>query len=218
MTVSCITIGDCEVHVLGVVKGLESEVKEVQRAFNEFSPDRMAVSLSKEELHGLRNIPEDFEPDPTRYEEIYSKWLGKFGQVAIPPPCYVAALELADHFNIPIIPVDMDEDDFSELYCRVVPGTALMRHSTRLWLLKNHRFTARTPQEFVIQWDKRVNNMAAFKTIERKRAETMADGIIEASGGAAKLLAVIELERARDVEGIVKDKLTPKREHKEEDE
>jgi hypothetical protein len=212
MTTSSMRIGDCEVRTIGVVKGLRSEVREVQRAFDELKPDRMAVSLSKEELYGLRNIPEDFEPDPTRYEEIYSKWLGKFGQVAIPPPCYVAAVELADHFKIPLVPVDMDEDDFSALYCKVVPGTVLMRHSTRLWLLKNHRFTAKTPQEFVMQLDTRVNNMAAFKTIERKRAETMAEGIIEASEGAARLLAVIEFERVRDVEGIVRDRLQPKKE------
>lgn len=218
MTTSSIKIGDCEVRTLGVVRGLKSEAFEVQRIFDEFKPDRMAVSLSKEELYGLRNIPDDFEPDPTRYEEIYSKWLSKFGQVSIPPPCYVAALELADHYKVPIIPVDMDEDEFSELYCKVVPGTVLMRHSTRLWLLKNHRFSAKTPQDFVLQWDKRVNNMAAFKTIERARADTMADGIIQASEGATKLMAVIELERTRDVESIMRDKLGLKRELKEEDE
>jgi len=211
MTAPGIKVGDCEVNILGVVKGLKAEVAKVQRAFETLRPDKMAVSLSKEELEGLRNIPEDFEPEPTRYEEIYSKRLSKFGEVVIPPPCYVAAVELADHFHVPLVPIDMDEDSYSELYCRVVPASVLMRHSTRLWLLKNHRFTAKTPQEFVLQWDRRINNMMAFKTIEQKRTETMAEGIISASNGAARLLAVIEYERSQEVGDMVRDRLMTSR-------
>ena len=207
MTTPAIQIGDCEVQILGVVKGLESEVGNVRHAFDTVEPDKMAVSLSKEELEGLRNIPEDFEPEPTRYEEIYSKRLSKFGEVVMPPPCYVATVELADHFRVPLVPVDMDEDSFSELYCKVVPASALMRHSTRLWLLNNYRFTARTPQEFAVQWDKRVNNMRAFRTIEEKRTETMADGITRACNGSRRLLAIIEYERSQEVGEILKNRL-----------
>src|SRR5512136_1569181 len=142
----------CTISVLGVIKGLKSEAVKVQRAFDELKPDVVTISLSKEEIEGLRNMPKDFEPDMSRYEDIYAQGLSRFGQVAIPPPCYVAALSLADSAGVPIIPVDLDEQTYSDLYCRAVSGSNLFRHSTRTWLMKRRRFSDKSPEEFVKAW------------------------------------------------------------------
>ncbi len=195
-----------DVHIIAVIKGLESEVEVVRTAFEESGPDKVAISISKEELDGLRSMPDDFEPELSRYEEMYAKELGRFGQVAAPPPCYVAALELADHSGIPLVPVDLDETSYSDLYCRAVGGTDLFRHSTRTWLLKRKTFRAETPEEFVIQWDRRVNNLECFRTIESKRVEAMVEGIRAAAKGSRGLLAVVELERAGEVASSLKEK------------
>ena len=191
--------------MLGVIKGLKSETEKVRKSFEELSPEKIAVSLSKEELHGLRNIPEDFEPELSRYEEIYAEGLSRFGEVAVPPPCYVAALELADHMSLPLIPVDLDEQTYTELYCAAIPGTTLFRHSTRTWLLKRRRFSDEGPEEFVMAWDRAVNGTGGFRMIETKRAEAMAKGIREACTGTKTLLAVIELERASEVSVLLRN-------------
>jgi len=190
---------DCAIHVLPVIKGLVSETQKVQDAFERVHPDTVAISLSKEELDGLRNMPDDYEPELSRYEELYVKGLSKFGEVAAPPPCYVAAIELADHEGVPLVPVDLDEEAYTELYCAAVPGTTLFRHSTRTWLLKRKSFKADTPEEFVRAWDKRVNRLEGFQTIEAKRAESIADGILKASAESKHLLAVVEIERSDEV-------------------
>jgi len=182
-----------------VIKGLISETEVVRSAFDEAGPDRVAISISKEELEGLRNMPDDFEPELSRYEEIYAKELGRFGEVAAPPPCYVAALELADHAGIPVVPVDLDEDSYSKLYCSAVGGADLFRHSTRTWLLKRRNFRAETAEEFVVQWDRKVNNLEGFHTIESKRVDAIVEGIRRAAEGSRGLLAVVELERAGEV-------------------
>lgn len=206
MTMDRLRVGECTVHVLGVIKGLKSEADKVQKAFDDVSPDKVAVSLSKEELDGLRNIPDDYEPELSRYEEIYAEGLSRFGEVAAPPPCYVAALELADHTNVPLIPVDLDEETFTELYCAAIPGTTLFRHSTRTWLLKRRRFSDDGPEEFVMAWDRAINGTGGFRVIETKRAEAMAKGIVQACAGSRTVLAVIELERAGEVSEILKQK------------
>ena len=193
-------------HIIPVIKGLESEVEVVRNAFEEAKPDRVAISISKEELEGLRTMPEDFEPELSRYEEMYANELARFGEVAAPPPCYVAALELADHWGIPLVPVDIDEASYSDLYCRAVGGTDLFRHSTRTWLLKRKTFRADTPEEFVLQWDRRVNNLECFRTIESKRVDAMSEGIRAAAKGSRGLLAVVELERAGEVAARLKEK------------
>jgi hypothetical protein len=197
-------VDGCTVHILSVIKGLKSETEKVRKAFEETKPDVVAISLSREEVEGLKNIPDDYEPELSRYEEIYAEGLGRFGEVAAPPPCYVATLELARHEGIPLIPVDMDEQSYTDLYCAVVPGTALFRHSTRTWLLKRRTFSDDSPEKFVLAWDKAVNNMEGFRIIENKRAEAMAKGIKKACAGSNGLLAVIELERVADVLDILR--------------
>lgn len=193
----------CKVHVLGVVKGLRSEAENVRKAFEGENPDKVAISISKEELEGLRNIPEDFEPELSRYEEIYASGLSRFGEVAAPPPCYVAALELADHAGRPVVPIDIDEQSYTDLYCALVGGSSLFRHSTRTWILKHRSFDIRSPEDFVLAWDRAVNNLECFRTIERRRAEAMAKGIAEACSGSRSVLAVVELERSSDVKAIL---------------
>jgi hypothetical protein len=197
----------CTISVLGVIKGLKAEVGRVQSAFDLIRPDVVAVSLSKEELEGLRNLPDDYIPELSRYEQIYAEGLSRFGEVAAPPPCYVATLELADHRGIRLVPVDLDEQSYSELYCVAVPGTTLFRHSTRTWILKRRRFSDESPEEFVLNWDKTVNNLEGFRTIEKKRAETMAKGILAACEGSSDVLAVIELERAGEVRDLILERI-----------
>ena len=204
MTLEKLKVDGCTVHILGVIKGLKSETEKVRKAFEETKPDVVAISLSREEVEGLKNMPDDYEPELSRYDEIYAEGLGRFGEVAAPPPCYVATLELAQHEGIPLIPVDMDEQSYTDLYCAVVPGTALFRHSTRTWLLKRRTFSDDSPEKFVLAWDKAVNNMEGFRLIEHKRAQAMAKGIREACQRSQSVLAVIELERASDVLGILR--------------
>lgn len=196
----------CEVHVLGVIKGLRSEADLVKEAFDGFLPEKLAISLSKEELDGLRSMPEDFEPELSRYEEIYAEGLSRFGEVSIPPPCYVAAVELADHSRVPVVPIDIEESIYTELYCALVGGTSLFRHSTRTWLVKRRRFSDESPEEFVLAWDRAVNNLECFRKIEDERARTMVKGIEAACADTKRLLAVIEFERLADVRALLREK------------
>jgi len=206
MTAKELRIGSCSVRVLPVIKGLLSESRKVEEAFEERRPDKVAISISKEEVDGLRNLPEDFEPELSRYEEIYASGLSRFGEVAAPPPCYLAALKLADRAGIPLVPIDLDEESYTELYCAAVPGTTIFRHSTRTWLLKRRAFSTESAEDFVRAWDRAVNKLEGFQLIERKRAEAMAKGIKTACDGAKSILAVVELERAEDVLELLKGK------------
>ena len=207
MTLETIQGNGCTVSVLGVIKGLKAEVGRVQSAFDLTRPDVVAVSLSKEELEGLKNLPNDYIPELSRYEQIYAEGLSRFGEVAAPPPCYIATLELADHRGIRLVPVDLDEQSYSELYCAAVPGTTLFRHSTRTWILKRRRFSDEGPEEFVLRWDKAVNNLEGFRTIEKKRALAMAKGVLALCGDSKKILAIIELERAKEVVELIQSKM-----------
>ena len=205
--VRCFANGDSAIRILPVIRGLKSEVKLVVDVFDEVNPDAVAISLSKEEVEGIRNLPEDYEPMLSRYDEIYIRGLSRFGEVAAPPPCYVAAIEIADSQGVPIVPIDLDEESYTELYCASISGTALFRNSTRTWYLARRQFAADTPEEYVLKVDRAFNNMSGFRRVESERASWMAKRILKASGDAGRLLAFIEYEREKDVAGLVKDRL-----------
>jgi hypothetical protein len=202
-SITTIPIGDSSVCILPVIKGLTSEISTVQDAFASVDPDAVAVSLSKEEVDGLRSLPADFEPELSRYDEIYIHGLARFGEVAAPPPCYVAAVEIADSERLPVLPIDIDEASYTELYCASVSGTTLFRNSTRTWHLRKRSFHADTPEEYVLKVDKAFNNMRGFRNIERQRAEWMARETVKAAKSFKRILSVIEFERAGDVAGLL---------------
>jgi pheromone shutdown protein TraB len=187
------------IHMLPVIKGLVSEIDQVKEAFSKTKPDAVAISLSKEEVEGIRNLPEDYEPELSRYDEIYIIGLSRFGEVAAPPPCYVAAIEIADSEGIPVNPIDIDEASYTELYCASVSGTALFRNSTRTWYLRRRQFAADTAEEYVLRVDRAFNNMRGFRRIEDERAAWMTRQLLRASEGSGELLAVVEYERAIDI-------------------
>ena len=197
--------GASTIHILPVIRGLTSEIETVRRAFRDVTPDTVAISLSKEEVYGLRNMPDDFEPMLSRYDEIYVQGLTRFGEEAAPPPCYVAAVEIADSERLPIVPIDVDEESYTELYCASVSGSALFRNSTRTWLLRRRSFSADTPEEYVVKLDRAFNNMRGFRRIEEERVEWMAKQLRTVARKAERPLAVVELERAADVASRLRD-------------
>jgi hypothetical protein len=175
-----VAAGDSTIHVLPVIRGLTSEVSTVQDAFSSTMPDAVAISLSEED---------------------------RFGEVAAPPPCYVAAVEIADTDGTPVVPIDIDEASYTELYCASISGSALFRDSTRTWFLRKRAFSANTPEEYVLKVDRAFNNMRGFKNIEMQRADWMAKALLKIVSERERVLAVIELERAEDVLQNVKNRL-----------
>lgn len=200
--------GASTIHILPVIRGLKSEVELVMDAVSKVTPDAIAVSLSKEEVEGIRNLPEDYEPELSRYDEIYIQGLSRYGEVAAPPPCYVAAIEAADSEDVPVIPIDIDEASYTELYCASISGTALFRNSTRTWYLGKRQFAADTPEEYVIKVDRAFNNMGGFRRIEKERATWMSKELLRASKSAKRLLAVVEYEREQEVSSLVEERLS----------
>ena len=193
------------IHILPVIRGLTSEIETVRKAFDEVKPDLVAISISKEQVEGLRNLPKDFEPELSRYDEIYVSGLAKYGEVAAPPPCYVAAVEIADSEKLPLVAIDLDEESYTELYCASVTGQALFRDSTRTWLLRKRSFSAASAEEYVVKLDRAFNNMRGFRRIEDERVRWMATELTRASKRAARPLAIIEYERASEVSSYLSD-------------
>ncbi len=207
-----ITVKDSKIYFVDVVRGLKSEAEKVKLAIREVKPDLIAMSVSREEIEGLKDyIKEPYEVEMSRYEELYAKNLSRFGDVFLPPPCFLAGLEEAENDRLELVGVDMDDETHTAAYCALVSGSELFRHTTRFNLMRLKSFRANDPVEFVKVWDRKVNNLRGFRELEKERERFMAKELDRiASEERRKILTVIDLERSEGVRRKLRALLTEK--------
>jgi hypothetical protein len=197
------------IYLLGTVKGLTVERKTVATAFKRYKPDVIALSVSEEDLVGLESVVKGKTKKIglSRYEEVYARKLAtiakqdpvKYGEVQVPPPALVEGFELGSKNKVPVVAFDMDENQFTDCFVENISTTQLIWHSVRFNRVRKRKFKAKTPEEFVVEWDQVLTKLKGFKNIETKREKFMAKRLLEISNKYDNILAVAELER---VDGI----------------
>jgi hypothetical protein len=194
-----VRLGRASLVALPVVRGLPSEGPAVVRAIESASPEVVGLSISPEELAGLRRYsgpvaePENFE------EEVYMAGLSAWETPVKPPPCFSEAIRAADERRIRIEALDMAEDVYTDAYTTWVGAVELLFQGRSRNRLARRRFRAATPSEFVLEWDAEVNRSAGFARLQLERERHIAKRIREIAETAKRVLAVVEVERAQGV-------------------
>jgi len=194
-----VTLGGCRVHLMPVVRGLVSEGERVRAAFTDAGPEAVALSISREELEGLRDYAGGNAPPDNLEEEVYVRGLTRFGEVRKPPPCFVEAAGLAKERGIPIHPLDMDDEQYTSTYTATVSTVDILLSNARQAKLRRWKAPGSTPEEFVVEWDIQVNGSAGYRKLQDEREGFLARRIRQLSSKYGVLLALVEVERAKGV-------------------
>jgi pheromone shutdown protein TraB len=200
-----IKVNGSKVLVLPVIKGLVSEGEKVRAAILETRPDAVGVSISKEEMEGMRSYRGE-EIELSDLEEAYRAGLQEFGEVQLPPPCYLEALRVCDELGIPVIPIDMNEELFSDRYCDLVGGWELVKESYFAHRLAKKRFDLKSVEGFVLDYDRKVNGGRGICILNKEREEHMAVAVINLSRKGRTVLVAVELERISGFLGEIEGK------------
>jgi hypothetical protein len=186
--------------VLGTVKGLVRDADLAERTFQEVDPSAVALHISPEELLGLEAVVKgEIEEVPlSSYEMVYAKKLSGFGEVQVPSPSLVKIFKKAKEKEIPVIPLDMNEETYSDVYIEKISGISMIRTSLKLKGVNRKRFKSKTAEEFSLEWDRAVNSKAYMK-LESFRENHMADEIGKALSKYSPLLCVVEFERMKGI-------------------
>lgn len=194
-----VRLGEASVSVLPVVRGLPSEGEAVAQAIVSVRPDRVALSVSPEELETLRTYRGGNLEAETVEEEAYVAGLSAWEEPVMPPPCFMQAVRVAVSRKIPLEAVDMTEEAYTDAYTTWVSTMELLLQGRMESRLLKKRFRVSTPQEFAIAWDAEVNRTVGFTRLQREREKFMASRLREVAGGGRRVLAVIEVERVKGV-------------------
>ena len=196
-----------KILIIGTVKGLVSESQKIQDHFTKFDPDVIAISVSKEGLEAMiehlgSDTGEDVVSDNIE-EEYYVEALERFGDVSKPPPSFVRSWELSVEKDISIIAVDLDDVEFTDLYCHHVTGVEWLKQPSKQRSLARKKFISQTPEEFVLEWDAFINGTKAMKSIELARVNKISREVNELSKKFDRIMLVVDYERADEVKELL---------------
>ncbi len=194
-----ILLAEATVSVLPVVRGLPSDGDNVIATIRAWHPDAVALTVSPEELETLRTYEGgNLEPDTTE-DEVYVAGLSAWEEPVMPPPCFTSAVHEAIARKIPLVAVDMDEETYTDAYTTYVSTMELILQGRLENRLSKKRFRVSTPQEFAIAWDAEINRSVGFARLQKERERFIAGRLRDAAEGTARVLAVVEVERAKGV-------------------
>ena len=197
-----------QILLIGAVRGLISEGDRVKNIFEQFKPNIIGISTSKEAVKAMaEHIATNSEiPEPANQEEdMYIEGLEEFGEVVRPPPCYSEAWKLANKNNIPIKGLDMDDEHFTAAFCKYVSTIDMVRQGRCEKKWARHLFIAETPEDFVLEWDSVINWLPGYQALEKAREEWIAKGISILTKKYDKILIVVELERLAGIQSFLTD-------------
>ena len=193
-------VRDCKVDILPIVNGLISEADRVREEFSDHEAYGVALSIEGIQcLKNRRNIEEMF--DVSELDMVYAKHLERFGEVEIPSPAMYTFIDLVTERGKLCIPLDMNDSDFTELYCDNVGAMEFIKEHNVAKKGMKRIFDGSTPEKMAKQWDDFVNsNLKSYGKLSKLREEHIANEIKDIAKYKRELLAIMEVER---VDGVV---------------
>lgn len=193
-------VGECKVDILPIVNGLVSEADRVRQEFSDH--EAYGAALSIEGIQCLKNrfnIEDTF--DVSELDMVYAKHMERFGEVEIPSPAMYTFIDLVTEQDKLCIPLDMNDADFTEVYCDTVGVTEFIKEHNVAKKGMKRIFDGSTPERLAKQWDRFVNDsLKSYGKLSAIREQHIADEIRDVAKYRKSLLVIMEVER---VDGVV---------------
>lgn len=201
-----IRVGDCDVDILPIVNGLTSEEEKVRSAYGSY--EAYAAAMSIEGIQAIKSrvqLNDDFEV--SEFDIAYSKRMMSLTgeEIRIPSPAICVLVDLVASEGNNVIPLDMNDSEFTDMYCETVPALDFVKEHklAKKGMKKNFRSTS--PADFAMEWDEFINDgIKSYRKVSLNRERYIARQIADVARYRKSLLAVIEVERAEGVAAILR--------------
>lgn len=197
-------VGGCRVDILPVVNGLVSEAGKVREAYGRYEAYAVALGIEGvEAIRRRRSLPgESFEVN--ELDIAYAERMTRFGEVHLPSPAFCELVDFCTRDGIGVIPLDMRDEEFDELYMRTVSAFQFTnQHRLAKKGMKANLDTS-SPEAMAKSWDRFVSRNRGLRRLDLAREEHMAAEIADTAKYRKSLLAVIECERADGVAELLR--------------
>ena len=193
-------IGDCEFDLIPIIKGLVSEKDKVIQALDSKTYDATAVALGAEDITAISKRDEiEGEFESSDLDTVYSGLLTQFGNIDMPDPAFTTLIDICKDRDIPVIPLDMTDEEYTQLYCETVSTVEFLREKRLIKKALKNKFDTSSPESFVTEWDALVNHLSGYAKMSKYREEYMGGQIKDIANYRKNVLLLIEYERVNGV-------------------
>jgi len=199
-----IKVGNCQVDLLPIIKGLVSEAEVVRSAYGKH--EAYAIALGIEEISAL--IQRESLMDSHELSEIdlvYAHHLSNFGEVESPTPAYCELIDLCSKDGKKVIPLDMNNNDFTTVFINNVKATEFVKEHRLAKKGMKRKFNMSSSADFVLDWDAYLSKVKGYAKVNRIREKYLAEQILDIAKYRDSLLAVVELERINNMLDHIKN-------------
>lgn len=191
--------GAPSVVLFGVVRGLLSEARALPAALDTLQPAVVGLGVSVEEARGLTDHFVGHSTEPLvpllGSEAVEIRELGRFGEVRVPNPSFLAALEWAAARGVRAEAVDPAEEQYAEMFGSTVGYLELVRRTLRERRLRESPPRVDDPDQFVLQWDASLNRGRESQRLEARREQLVARELGRIALQGAPVAVVLDRER-----------------------
>jgi hypothetical protein len=191
--------GPPRVLLIGVVRGLPSEVPPLLQALEAFRPETVGVGLSSDEARGLSDhfgatLTEPVVPlAPTEEAEI--RGLSRFGEVQVPHPGFLATLDWGRTHDLAIEPLDTSDEGYATMFTDHISYLELVRRTLRERKLTKNPPEAATGDEYVTTWERTIGGGKESEQFALARDRALADAAVRLGVGRRSLAVIVDRER-----------------------
>ena len=162
--------------------------------------DATAVALGAEDITAISKRDEiEGEFESSDLDTVYSGLLTQFGNIDMPDPAFTTLIDICKDRDIPVIPLDMTDEEYTQLYCETVSTVEFLREKRLIKKALKNKFDTSSPESFVTEWDALVNHLSGYAKMSKYREEYMAGQIKDIANYRKNVLLLIEYERVNGV-------------------
>lgn len=195
-----LNIEGCKIDILPIVQGLVSEADKVRHNYGKY--EAYGLPLSIESIMALskrEDLTDDYEV--SELDLVYAHHLSVFGNVEFPCPAFCELVDLCNRDLKGIVPLDMNEDLFTDVYIENIKATEFVKEHRMAKKGMKKRFDMNSPETFVKSWDKYLNSVKGFEKVTKARERYIAEQIVDLPKYRHSVLIIMENER---IDGIMR--------------
>ena len=201
-----IRIGDCDIDIIPIIKGLVSEREKVIDALSKKDYETAGVSWGIEEIEAVKKRDEiTGENETNDIDIIYLYKLKEFGEVDMPDPAFTYVVDEFSKKGVSVIPLDMADQEFAEAYCNEVSTLDFLRENKIVKKMMKKEFTTSSPEEFMMEWDSLINEVKGYRKMNKVKEEFIAKQIQDVAKYRRNVLILVDYERFDGIMKILED-------------
>lgn len=199
-------IGDCDIDIIPIIKGLISEKDKVAEALSSKDYDSAGVSWGIEEIEAVRRRDEITGDNETNdLDVVYLYKLKTFGDVDMPDPAFTYLIDEFSRTGKSVIPLDMSDDEFAEAYCNEVSTFDFLKEGKIVKKAMKREFDTSSPETFIKEWDSLINEVKGYRKMNVLKEEFIAKQIRDVARYRKNALILVDYERFDGIMALLEE-------------